>query len=198
MYLLRRVVLLLILLNLLSSCAIHNKFPFICFRSGCVKVAFGIYQIKAWKKNRQGKAQVRKNKANAKASLKSKKDKLNGGNSPNYSTSDTTTYSKGIPAVCNQLKLVFFKSTKRKNQKTDTLIIGFTDFENEINALDKVQIDGYLQKHTRDDIIKVKLCDCDKNTLQSDVSRAVYLKRSSKTTYYLKTHKIPKRKVELE
>lgn len=161
-------------------------------------MAFGVYQIKAWKKNRQGKAQVRKNKANAKASLKNKNDKIKGGYDPNYAEGDTTSYRKGDPSICNNIKVVFFKKDKVKRDQTDTLTIGFRQPENEINDLDEVQIRGYLYKNDKNHIIKIKLCDCDQNSKKNEVSRAAYLQRSSKLTQYLKDKKTPKRKIELE
>lgn len=159
-------------------------------------MAFGVYQIKAWKKNRQGKAQIRKNRSNAKASLKSKTDKTKAGSDPNYAGIDTSSYGKGDPFICTTIKVVFFKKAKVKRDQTDTLTIGFIPPNNELNQLDEVQIRGYLYKNNRDHIIKIKLCDCDKN--ENEVSKAAYLQRSAQLTKYLKANKIPKKKIELE
>ncbi len=179
-----------------SSCAFHKKFPFICFRSGCVKVAFGVYKIKAWKKNRQGKANVRRSKANSKASLKKKKQ--NKTTDSNYNPNDTLTYSsKGIKSNCNQLSIIFFKKNGFKKEKRDTLTINFDKDTKEITDLDKVQINIYLNKNTKTDIIKIKLSDCDQKN-KSDYSRSLYLDRSGKTSDYFKSKGIMRRKIELE
>jgi hypothetical protein len=165
-----------------------------CFRASCVKVAFGIYQIKAWKKNRQGKANMRRNKANSKASLnkKNKNKVIDNG----YNLNDTLGYGKGDPSFCNEVKIVFFKRITQNKSKKDTIVVSFK--ENEILELDQVQLDGYIYKNGTSDLIKVKLCDCNKKSMQNEYSKATYLQRSSKISSYLKEKRISKRKIELE
>lgn len=48
------------MLSLLSSCAIHNIFPFVCFRSGCIKNQWHLREMKASIKLMKGEANKRK------------------------------------------------------------------------------------------------------------------------------------------
>lgn len=57
---------------LLSSCAIHKDFPFICFRWGCFAKQVGLPSGKAIKKQVQINAKVRKKKREAKKRKKNK------------------------------------------------------------------------------------------------------------------------------
>jgi hypothetical protein len=181
----------LISVFILPSCAIHKKFPFICFRASCVKVAFGVYQLKAWKKNRQGEANARKRRSQAKDSMKQSKKRM-------LSESDTSALAFSDPGNCDNLKLVFFKKIKVKKYQTDTLILGFRQPENEMSGTDEVMIRNYLLKNGLDHLVKIKLCDCDIHSKYSEIHHSFYLRRAFKTRDYLKEKKVPKKMIELE
>jgi len=190
MRLIRSIAFILLFAFIFSSCAIHKKFPFICFRKDCVKVQFGIYKLKAWKKNRQGKANMRRNKANSKAGLNKKKKGVAIDNG--YNPNDTLGYAGGsTAATCNEVKVVFFNRSTN-----DTIIVGFQS--NEIAELDQVQLNGYLYKNNTSDIIKVKLCDCASNNHETEYSKGSYLQHAAKVSTHLKSKGVPKRKIEFE
>lgn len=56
----RMLIISVIMLCLLSSCAIHNTFPFICFRKGCIKNQWHLREMKASLKLMKGNANKRK------------------------------------------------------------------------------------------------------------------------------------------
>ena len=56
-----RFVFFILIICLVSSCAIHKEFPFICFASGCVKQQFN---MKPFKKRMQIAINARKRKIN--------------------------------------------------------------------------------------------------------------------------------------
>jgi hypothetical protein len=177
---------------LLSSCAIHKQFPFICFRPGCIKAAFKIEGLKAWKKSRRGKAQIRKNRSNSKNTRKVKSYNINSENN------DTTGFGNMSTASCDIIKMVFFRSVKTNHDQTDTFLVHFRQPENEIDELSEVQIRGYLMKNNKAHILKIKLCYCSKEEKQNEFGKGLFLQRTGKIKKFLKEKNILKRKIESE
>ncbi len=148
-----------------------------------------MYQIKAWKKNRQGQANARKRRSQAKDGMKSfDKD---------YSDTDTSSYTLGARGNCDNIKIVFFKKVKVKKHQTDTFVVGFRQPGNEIHDLSEVQIRSYLFENGRDHLMKIKLLDCD-NSNRTEANHHYYLLKASKISAYLQEKKIPKKMIELE
>ena len=69
-----RVILYVLVGILFSSCAIHDKFPYICLRWGCFAKQVGLPDKKVIMKRMQTNAKVRKKKREAK---KRKRNKMN-------------------------------------------------------------------------------------------------------------------------
>lgn len=178
---------------LFCCCAIHKKSPFICFRRGCVKEALGINQLKAFKKNIRGKAQIRRNRANAKLNLKNKKRKTK-----HTSYSDSISIGNISAQSCELIKMVFFKLRKINQPPTDTFLVHFRQPEDEIDELSEIQIRGYLLKIDLNQLSKIKLCYCTNSEKKNELSRGLYLQRSKKITRLLKDKGISKQKIELE
>ncbi len=141
---------------------------------------------------------MRKNKANAKASLKNKKNKTGQSSNPGYNDSDTVGVGNIASESCELIKMVFFKTAKIKKNQTDTFLVHFRQPEDEIDELSEVQIRGYLLKNNKDHLEKIKLCYCSKEEKRKELSRGLYLHRTKKITKFLKKKKISKRKIELE
>jgi hypothetical protein len=141
---------------------------------------------------------MRRNKANAKLSLKNKQDRTKKDKDRRSPDSDTTDVVNVFDGSCELIKMVFFKTEKIKRHQTDTFLVHFSIPENEIDELSQVQIRGYLLKNDNDHLIKIKLCYCSTEEKENELSRALYLQRTKKLTRFLNEKKIPKRKIELE
>ena len=119
-----RFVFFILIICLVSSCAIHKEFPFICFASGCVKQQFN---MKPFKKRMQIAISGRKRRINA--SLSSSKNKKS---KPNYPSND-------IP------KIETAKDSTLKDSVIQQTVFGVTDTVIKIYYLELT--DSVLRKH---------------------------------------------------
>ncbi len=103
-----RTIIFLLIACLFGSCAIHNKFPFICFNSGCVKQQFS---MKPLKKRMQIALGGKKRKLKASVSA-SKNNKRNASYPKNYNSkiatpTDSTLNDSVIdPGISNSFALL--------------------------------------------------------------------------------------------
>lgn len=148
-----RVSLLILITLLLSSCAIHDKFPYICLRWGCFAKQVGLPDKKVVMKRIQTNAKVRKKKREAK---KRKRNKMNEptvsidkpiSNSSSeqeelieISKADSTKYSFKSNNESNYLILVF-KEAHPPGE--DSLLIKYPD--QELSEYEKSEIKKYVE-----------------------------------------------------
>lgn len=141
-------------LFLFQSCAIHAKFPFICFYPACVKGQLGIDRLPGLKKQFKAGLNKRKRKATAR---NNRNDKLRDSNrktrysSPrsdaNTSEKDTviakkdSVYSFRGESKGHIIRLVF----KRAGKTSDSLSYFYTEDLNDISADDKNNLSNYLK-----------------------------------------------------
>lgn len=189
----------LIVSYFLSSCAIHKKFPFICFKSGCIKVQWGFYEMKAWKKNMDGKANARKKRANGKSNQKKRSNKSSLSNS-NNDPNDTLSYFIGDVGKCNSIRMIinsFSDEHSHISSKIDTLIVSYNKTESEVNESGIVQIDNYFRKTSLVNITYIIIEDCDPNSKKNEISHSLLLQRAAKLKDLLIEKGIPKKKVKI-
>lgn len=138
---------------LFSSCAIHDKFPYICLRWGCFAKQVGLPDKKVVMKRMQTNAKVRKKKREAK---KRKRNKMNetivtntkpNSDSPGQENeptetnkTDSTKYSVKINGDSNYLILVF---NEAHPPGEDSLLIKYPD--KDFSEYEKTQIKNYVE-----------------------------------------------------
>ncbi|MBN8693249.1 MAG: hypothetical protein J0L69_08630 [Bacteroidetes bacterium] len=148
-----RVSLLILITLLLSSCAIHDKFPYICLRWGCFAKQVGLPDKKVVMKRMQTNAKVRKKKREAKkrkrnkmnetavVNAKSNNDSSNEQDEPIESAkTDSTKYTPNPNGDSNYLILVF---NEAHPPGEDSLLIKYP--EKDFSEYEKVQIRNYVE-----------------------------------------------------
>jgi len=148
-----RVSLLILITLLLSSCAIHDKFPYICLRWGCFAKQVGLPDKKVVMKRMQTNAKVRKKKREAKkrkrnkmnetvvATAKSNNDSSSEQNEPTEAAkTDSTKYTFKPIGDSNYLILVF---NEAHPPGEDSLLIKYP--EKDFSEYEKVQIKNYVE-----------------------------------------------------
>jgi hypothetical protein len=149
----------------LSSCAIHAKFPYICFYSGCVKSQLGIDRLPGLKKRMKAKAQMKKRKAMAK---NNKKAKQNDASYKKYSDpreetlakdslprKTDSTYAFKCDSKLNLIKILIIRTPQGKDSLTYFLI----EERNDISEDDKKNASNYLKVTGIQNISKVIIKD---------------------------------------
>jgi hypothetical protein len=136
---------------LAQSCAIHAKFPYICFVPECVKGQLGIDRLPGLKKKMKAKAQVKRRKAMAKRSKK-KNDPL--ADRPGYSDpreeeiSSTNKQPKpdSVYAFRGEAKKqLIYLIFSRSETKKDSLSYFYLEEKNDISEDDKNNLSNYIK-----------------------------------------------------
>jgi hypothetical protein len=196
-YYLTLIVLSLVLL--LPSCAIHAKFPYICFYSACVKGQLGIDRLPGIKKQIKARAKVKKRKAMAK---NRKKSKIEDGRKEPYSdprdeisitAKDSTThktneiYSFRKDANLNMIKIIIEKPPA----PNDSLIYFYIDDKNDISEEDKKNAANYLRLTGVQNISKITIRDLLKETEKGKHEKNILRYRTKKIIEFLNDQGIP-------
>lgn len=164
----------LVAMCLLNSCAIHKKFPFICFASGCVKEQFKVREIKAGIKRMKGEASVRKRRRN-----KNKPD-IN-----HIEASAETKKTTDTVLVENPMKFSL------ENQ--DTLItIQFSPKDDLISTEDQLFLKHYIAKSNTNKIIEIFIQEF------YDENQTVKANRANTIKLYLISLGVPKEKLTVK
>lgn len=134
---------------LLSSCAIHKDFPFICLRWGCFAKQVGLPSGKAIKKQAQINAKVRKKKREAKKRKRNKQEPYlvtdkNGTTEESEklkeTKKDTLNISYSAKGNANYLILVFLEAHPPGE---DSLLINYPD-NREFSEYEKTAIKNFV------------------------------------------------------
>jgi len=187
---------LLLLTLLLASCAIHRKFPYICYRKECVLSQLGFYAAKESFRRakinasvRQHKRMVRKNIRNGRKGLK-----------PPYDTEkenrqrDSLTYSGGFAGLCKETKVIF----TRLNSSKDTVIINYLFEEKDPSADEKMAMKNCIDKTGVQEIEEILIKSCHNRSVMSEYEILWLDERARRISKYLKTLEIPKEKIKQE
>ncbi|MEO6301797.1 MAG: hypothetical protein ABIP51_01365 [Bacteroidia bacterium] len=187
-----------------SSCVIHFKFPFICFRKECLmdvfsfsgsrkdsggkrglkqKVSIFLSKYNAKKRRKNGKKQ---RESDRKESLKEQKDTI--------PEKPPVTYGLGKSSgICSDIKLII-----KKTNDEDTLLVYFPDNTRRLTDEGKIQINICIEKIGVDSISEVRFKNChNKNILT--YHEIIWLEeRERHISKHLKTLKVPKAKIKTE
>ena len=164
----------LVAMCFLNSCAIHKKFPFICFASGCVKEQFKVREIKAGIKRMKGEASLRKRKRN-----KSKSD---------INHVEANAETKTIADTVNVEQSMKFSFVKQ-----DTLItIHFSANDELISTEDQLFLKNYFAKTNTSKIIEIFIQEF------YDENQKVKTLRANHIKLYLINLGVPKEKLTIK
>jgi hypothetical protein len=149
-----------------SSCAIHNKFPYICLLPSCIKQQ---YSLKPLKKRIQIAISGKKRKMNASQS-DSKNRKNNSSNSPDY-------HSKKNELTDNTIKdSIIDKKVLLSLSLMDTVIrIYYLDLTDSIIDKNKAIIKSYVTRTGVNKISEISLTDF-YSEVESDKHKSISLK----------------------
>jgi hypothetical protein len=190
----KHIALFLIIAFLFSSCAIHRKFPFICFRKECVLGQLGFYKMKEAGKRMKINANVRRSKRAA----KKRKSQSKGENiriDVAEPKKDSLRYGGGKSAgICKETKLVIFQKT----ESCDTILIYFPLKERDITEDKKKELKDFVEKAGADVITEVIIKNCHNKNVLTEHELTWLNERARKITKYLKTLHIEKTKIKTE
>ncbi len=173
-----RVFCLLLPVLFLASCVVHDKFPFICFRSGCVAQG---YNIKGFKKRLKGQVAVSARKRNA---ARSKKENEKYARS---SSKDQTTDDREEPQPSYASKVIYTKYILSffieidSAQFKDSIIIFHTSEYHDITDADKPRLEHFIKKLPASNVKRVEVREVETGELRAEhhvvISREKKIKR---------------------
>lgn len=175
----RMLIISVIMLCLLSSCAIHNTFPFICFRKGCIKNQWHLREMKASLKLMKGNANKRKQIREAKNRKINHED-------VDVAPGDYSFKEEEYKQKNDSVLTVNFKAGE---SAIDTIIIvNYNSQQQSILGKDSLFIKQYVEKHQAEmfEVIVVQ-------EYIFPNSKEKNLKRKEKLVFYLEQLGIKKR-----
>ncbi|MGZ3901164.1 MAG: hypothetical protein ACXVNM_11550 [Bacteroidia bacterium] len=178
----------------LTSCAIHRKFPFICFKKECVLGQLGYYSARESFKRAKINGKVRKHKKEIKRNLRLSRK----GKKPPYDLekekkqSDSLTYARGFSGVCKELKIVFVSTNK------DTVIAHYAFDEKDLSEDEKKVIKDLVGKNGAALFNEVIIINCHKRSILSEYEAFWMDERTRRIKKFLKPLGIPPIKVNVE
>lgn len=129
-----------IILCLLTSCAIHNTFPFICFRKGCIKNQWHLRELKASLKLAKGEANKRKQ-------IREAKNRKRNPEQVNIAQEDYT-FEENEEEYKTKTDSVLTFSIKAGQSSLDTIIIvNYQPGQESIPEKDSLFIEQYVERH---------------------------------------------------
>ncbi|MCW3075654.1 MAG: hypothetical protein JWO32_263 [Bacteroidetes bacterium] len=179
-------------LSLISSCAIHRKFPFICFKKECVLGQLGYYSARESFKRAKINASVRKHKRIVKRNVRRGRKGLD----PPYDLAkekkqaDSLTYQGGFAGICKEIKMVFLESTKR-----DSVLITYKFEQKDISPEGKKIIKELVDKIGPHSFTGITIFNCHKKSVLSEYEVVWMDERVRKIKKYLKSIGIENLKV---
>lgn len=165
----------------LTSCAIHRKFPFICFKKECVLGQMGFYAARESFRRAKINATVRKHKREVKRNVRRGRR----GKKPPYDLekekkqADSLTYIGGFSGICKELKLVFV------SEKNDTLIAHYGFDDKDLREGEKQLVKELVEKVKAANIKEVVVINCHKRSVLSEHEAAWMDERVRKIRKYL-------------
>src|SRR6476661_6859525 len=159
--------LLIVLVALFAvSCVVHDKFPFICFRSGCVKQA---YNLKGFKKRINGQLALKARKRDA-ARAKNEKEKNANANSQKQAgdsqNENELSYASKVVYSKFFLRFYFVRDTV---DFTDSVIIFYTSEHRDITEADKPRLEHFIKKLPANKVTRVDIRQIDTNESKEDL-----------------------------
>jgi hypothetical protein len=161
--LVKKTLILFLSLLLLASCAIHDKFPFICFRWSCIASELKLPSVNtsAMKKQRKAKASLRKKKRQRAKNKRLREKGIT--NSSDYvetqeveqkqeeskPTKDSVHYSFKTPSDDKFIIIKFFRINPTS---TDSVSIRYPDKGSDISYYDKQILKSYLDSSNTKEI----------------------------------------------
>ncbi len=189
---------------LLSSCAIHRKFPFICFRKECVLSQLHYYDAKDSFRRAKINASVRKKKRDMNRSKhRAKKDK----SFPPDSTliekqeKDSLDYSKGFAGLCDESKVIFsytLFNDSISSTKNDTITIRYLFDKKEPSADEKNEMKLLLEKIGQKYLLEIWIKGCHNRSVLSEYELYWLDTRIQKIKKYLKKLEVPSIKIKID
>jgi hypothetical protein len=178
----------------LSSCAIHRKFPFICFKKECVLGQMGFYAARESFRRAKINSTVRKHKREVKRNVRQGRR----GKKPPYDLeqekkqSDSLTYLGGFSGICKELKLVFVSNEK------DTLVAHYAFDEKDMKEGEKELVKGLIEKRNAANIKQVIIVNCHKRSVLSEHEAFWMDERARKIKKFLEKLGVSPRLVQVE
>lgn len=176
----------------LSSCAIHRKFPFICFKKECVLGQLGYYSARESFKRAKTNASVRKHKRIVKRNVRRGRKGLD----PPYDLvkekkqADSLTYLGGFAGICKEIKMVFIEPLKR-----DSVLMTYKFDQKDISPDGKKIIKELVDKIGASSLSQILIINCHKRSVLSEYEMVWMDERVRKIKKYLKTIGIEEIKV---
>lgn len=189
----------------LSSCAIHFKFPFICFRKECI---LGVFDLSGGRKEAGGKRGFKQkagmfiSKFNKKRKRKnSKKQRERDNKEVLRAEKDTLpekpeiTYAPGSSSgICRELKIIILK----KNNTSDTLLVYYPEHTKRLTEEKKKELQNYVEKLGIGEIEEVQISNCHKKDILTEHEIIWFEERERKIYKFLKVIEVPKEKIKKE
>lgn len=162
-----RIIYFILFIALLSSCAIHHEFPFICFKGSCVKQQFSLkplkrkIQLATGGKRKKIKGSQNSTNRYSKNSSYAKSSDLKKSNSTDSTRKDTSTIiepiGKGFALMDTVIRIYYEGLTDSVLNNYKKVIKSFvsrngTDHISEISLSDFYSEDGYTEVSVKSDI----------------------------------------------
>lgn len=152
----------LVVLTLITSCAIHAEFPFICFRWSCIASEFKLpsFNTSGMKKQRKARASLRKKKRQR---IKNKRLREKGiviVNNNNDSDNDGTQKQDSLKYRFKALqedRYVIISFNRTDPSGTDSLYVRYNSDEDDILEYDKQLVKKYLDSNSVKKILLINV-----------------------------------------
>lgn len=143
------------------SCAIHDKFPFICFRWSCIASELKLphFDTTGMKKQMKARSSLRKKKRQR---AKNKRLREKG-----IAVPDNNSVAEEIPvkkdslkyrfAALSEDKYIIISFDKKAPVKTDSIFVRYNYDEDDVLDYDKQIIKSYLDSNKADNITLIKV-----------------------------------------
>jgi hypothetical protein len=199
-------ILIVVLIFSVFSCAIHRKFPFICFKKECVLGQMGFYAARDGFRRAKINTKVRKHKRMIKKNIKAGRK----GKKPPYDTnlekkqSDSLAYTGGFAGVCKNVNIIFEEMPKAIQSETppvwhkDTVVAHYTFEDRDLSEKDKKIIKELVEKRGPGYFGEIRIINCHRKSVLSDFEILMLTEREKRIIKYLKKLGISENRVVIE
>ncbi len=191
-----KLIVIVVIATLFSSCAVHAGFPFICFRKDCIKAAWTFQKPPAGgKRGVKQKVSIFLAKANA------KKRKRQGRNSDPLKEPVNETQLAELLADSTQadkfIKVVFFYKIKSPEKKVgnDSLYIKSSFIS--LSKNDRILINYYLNKFSVKNITQINIYSIIENKEEVEQHSRMGIMKMKKVEHYLIRTKVKKERIKI-
>jgi hypothetical protein len=203
MYKPKKYLLIVMVLFLISGCAIHRKFPFICFKKECVLGQMGFYAAKDSFRRAKINAKVRKHKRMIKRNIKAGRK----GKQPPYDIEkenrqrDSLAYTGGFAGVCKEMKVIFVEMPRAIQSETapvwrkDTVIVKYMFDEKDLSTDEKKAVSELIAKYGATSFGEVLIVNCHSRSVLSEFELLMLSERERNIIRYLKKSGIPPKRI---